>query len=797
MASHHDVVQRVLSLKSKLSNNPLPETSKVIRLLEKLSRLPVNVEVLQETRIGKCVNGLKKKCPEVAVYVKPLISSWKSLGPPRGRGLTLERHDKSPVRKDFPLTPIPWSPEKKIFPPFVPRKERQKEKDGRKEINLIHGDGDFKDKKKRERGINDSDRSLAKSRSDPKGTSKTLSSKSRELFEDSSSPTDEPSINKSHNSESYLVGRSNHGIKRRTEDLGKDKPKVKSRSETSSHPKKVVSKSNVFNDDNSSLFQPDTHNSERKSSKQVREVSPVSGQNRKRQAMPSEAKVRKILEEEEDIYESQQVSKKPIEHKKKVPSLGGSDLDGKSSKVSSKTASKKVSSPGTEKVKSQTSRNKPTTKVPNRNHDLPDPSDDSRLDDVGEGKVEITYENTGLSFEDCLFGGGSPPVIKKPKKVTVTSGGKHSKERQRPAKQDGQTSTGERSVSEKRRRDRSEESASRRATKEELGGDVKPKKRKPTDQSGSSRNSEKRPPKESKQIESEVREASESEIDMSLPDIRPDYKPASRLPELKPSERRKTSDTNLAMQWGSKQTKTKVYSGKARKRHWNSLPSLQEICKEVIFDNIEALYDTGGVPFYIMEDILEKCNAQQLLKIEDYNPSYILESDHLWKRHAERTFKGAEQEEMESWRELYLRKNDEREYKLLAITANISASMAKKETGRLTKLAFVDRPVKPPRNVIRQQIRHGTSSSSLPHKAPQPRRDVIPGEEPSHRIIPDREPSSPVKRQRIISAKVYRSFSVTIFFSCQGGSADDAEDLEDDETSQQAEIDGDIQLLST
>lgn len=466
-------------------------------------------------------------------------------GPPRGRGLTLERHDKSPVRKDFPLTPIPWSPEKKIFPPFVPRKERQKEKDGRKEINLIHGDGDFKDKKKRERGINDSDRSLAKSRSDPKGTSKTLSSKSRELFEDSSSPTDEPSINKSHNSESYLVGRSkpvskeaidkkphkalqtvmkkktvssnvllndkicsgsHSGIKRRTEDLGKDKPKVKSRSETSSHPKKVVSKSNVFNDDNSSLFQPDTHNSERKSSKQVREVSPVSGQNRKRQAMPSEAKVRKILEEEEDIYESQQVSKKPIEHKKKVPSLGGSDLDGKSSKVSSKTASKKVSSPGTEKVKSQTSRNKPTTKVPNRNHDLPDPSDDSRLDDVGEGKVEITYENTGLSFEDCLFGGGSPPVIKKPKKVTVTSGGKHSKERQRPAKQDGKTSTGERSVSEKRRRDRSEESASRRATKEELGGDVKPKKRKPTDQSGSSRNSEKRPPKESKRIESEVRE---------------------------------------------------------------------------------------------------------------------------------------------------------------------------------------------------------------------------------------------------------------------------------------------------
>lgn len=32
------------------------------------------------------------------------------------------------------------------------------------------------------------------------------------------------------------------------------------------------------------------------------------------------------------------------------------------------------------------------------------------------------------------------------------------------------------------------------------------------------------------------------------------------------------------------------------------------------------LYETGGVPFEILEPVLERCTPEQLLRIEEYNP---------------------------------------------------------------------------------------------------------------------------------------------------------------------------------
>lgn len=817
MDSYHDVVQRVLWLKSKLSNNPLPETPKIIRLLEKLSKLPVNVEVLQETRIGKCVNGLKKKCPEVAVYVKPLINSWKSLvrtamieeerqaddgvqangevsdtneeeasppstpqaspnvdaeesddhrtsraftySPPAGQEnegsrSSQERHSKPPKLQQTPPTPVPWSPERKIFPPFVPKKEREK---GSEKDSLATKDSS-REKREKERG---------KSKSHTKSSSSSFSSKSVETVDGHSPPVQkmkgdhpERAEGKSKVLSKEAVDRKAHSLQtsqktkpvtsnvlmndklssgvKRTVRESKDKSRSKHQSQISHSKdlKRASAKPSTF-DDPTLLFQPDVHDPEKSSGQKVKRTS-SSGEQLKRKAHVVEEEDDEG-QEEADFHLSEKVHKKRLEHKKQAIS-SKTEVDRKPDK---RVSPKLANSSGSEKLsKSSTSKGKvkPSTKTKS-----PEPQDSSRLSDVSGDLEERTYENTGMSFEDCLFGG--PAIIKK-KKVSSPSGSKQSIQKQRPAKHDGKASSNKRSDGEKNKVERSSRD---HATRDKVGKDrpdEKSKKRKSNNDSSPYRNSE----KQSKENKIEMREASASEVDLSLPEIRPDYKPAPRLPEIKPADRKKSPESTSATQWlGSKQTKTKVYSGKARKRHWNSVPSLQNICKEVIFDNIEALYDTGGVPFYLMEDILEKCTPQQLLKIEDYNPDYILESDHLWKKHAERTFKGAERDEMESWRELYLRKNDEREYKLLAITANISAQMAKKDTGRLTKLAFVDKPVKPPRNVIRQQIRHGTSSSSTPAKAPRPRKE-IPGEESSHRVIPDREPSSPVKRQR--TAKV-------------------------------------------
>lgn len=37
-------------------------------------------------------------------------------------------------------------------------------------------------------------------------------------------------------------------------------------------------------------------------------------------------------------------------------------------------------------------------------------------------------------------------------------------------------------------------------------------------------------------------------------------------------------------------------------------------------DLFSVLYETGGVPFEILEPVLERCTPEQLLRIEEYNP---------------------------------------------------------------------------------------------------------------------------------------------------------------------------------
>ncbi|XP_072912829.1 elongin A, like isoform X4 [Hemitrygon akajei] len=92
--------------------------------------------------------------------------------------------------------------------------------------------------------------------------------------------------------------------------------------------------------------------------------------------------------------------------------------------------------------------------------------------------------------------------------------------------------------------------------------------------------------------------------------------------------------------------------------------------------------------------------------------SFIEQTDHLWMKHCKKDFKSEQPHEYESWRELYLRLYDEREHKLKILTQSISSAHANKPKGRQVKLAYVDTSAKPPRNVLRQQGKHGTIPSS-------------------------------------------------------------------------------------
>ncbi|XP_028279643.1 elongin A, like [Parambassis ranga] len=154
--------------------------------------------------------------------------------------------------------------------------------------------------------------------------------------------------------------------------------------------------------------------------------------------------------------------------------------------------------------------------------------------------------------------------------------------------------------------------------------------------------------------------------------------------------------------------KMQVYSG-AKTACLPTMMSLYQQCIRTLQNNINLLHETGGVPFEILEPVLERCTPEQLLRIEECNPIYIGLTDHLWEKHCQRDFKDFKLQEYESWKEMYIRMFEERERKLQRLTKTIISAHSKKPQGRQVKMAFIHTVAKPPRDVRIQQEIHGTA----------------------------------------------------------------------------------------
>uniref|UniRef100_A0A224Z650 Transcription elongation factor B polypeptide 3 n=1 Tax=Rhipicephalus zambeziensis TaxID=60191 RepID=A0A224Z650_9ACAR len=223
------------------------------------------------------------------------------------------------------------------------------------------------------------------------------------------------------------------------------------------------------------------------------------------------------------------------------------------------------------------------------------------------------------------------------------------------------------------------------------------------------------------------------EVSSMLPEIQPVYKPLPhRLFDEPPSKPPKKSLTNeeAIIFTSSRKDRTQVYSGR-RNCFLPEVPTLHEACLKVLMDNIEGMAYTGGVPYDILKPVLERCTPKQLYTLEDYNPYLLDDTDELWQAHCTREFKSSCPDAGETWRELYLKKFDEREEKFKSLTATISASMAKATPVRQTKLAYVDTVAKPPRNVARQQAKHGTGLQAAIPVRPSDRLSSRPASSPS------------------------------------------------------------------
>ncbi|KAM3595923.1 uncharacterized protein V6R79_005354 [Siganus canaliculatus] len=202
--------------------------------------------------------------------------------------------------------------------------------------------------------------------------------------------------------------------------------------------------------------------------------------------------------------------------------------------------------------------------------------------------------------------------------------------------------------------------------------------------------------------------------EIPLPAIQPNYRPLPSI-DITPlsPQRRKVpvcNDEEDAGFTGKRfNSKMVVYSG-SKTAYLPRMMTLYEQCIRVLQNNIDSIAEVGGVPFEILEPVLERCTPEQLYRIEQSNQWFTEDSDELWMRHCHRDFKRESPQEYESWREMYLRLHDEREERLRLLTQNISSAHANKPKGRQVKMAFVNSVAKPPRDVRRRQERFGTTS---------------------------------------------------------------------------------------
>ncbi|XP_053719338.1 elongin-A [Synchiropus splendidus] len=213
-----------------------------------------------------------------------------------------------------------------------------------------------------------------------------------------------------------------------------------------------------------------------------------------------------------------------------------------------------------------------------------------------------------------------------------------------------------------------------------------------------------------------VAEAVPSLPEIPLPAIQPNYRPLPSidLTPLSPQRRKGpifTEEEDAGFTGKRFNSKMVVYSG-SKTAYLPRMMTLYEQCIRVLQNNIDSIAEVGGVPFDILEPVLERCTPEQLFRIEQSNQWFTEDSDDLWMRHCKRDFKRESPQEYESWREMYLRLYEEREARLKMLTQNISSAHANQPKRRQAKIAFVNSVAKPPRDVRRRQEKFGTSNGS-------------------------------------------------------------------------------------
>uniref|UniRef100_A0A2K6L798 Elongin A2 n=1 Tax=Rhinopithecus bieti TaxID=61621 RepID=A0A2K6L798_RHIBE len=115
-------------------------------------------------------------------------------------------------------------------------------------------------------------------------------------------------------------------------------------------------------------------------------------------------------------------------------------------------------------------------------------------------------------------------------------------------------------------------------------------------------------------------------------------------------------------------------------------------CVRVLRNNPYALRDVGGVPYSVLEPLLE-----------GWTHALFGDTDELWRIHCLQDFKEEKPQAHESWRELYRRLRDSREQRLRLVTTKIRSARENKPSGRQTKMICFNSVAKTPYDASRRQ----------------------------------------------------------------------------------------------
>ncbi|NXV77539.1 ELOA1 protein, partial [Atlantisia rogersi] len=681
----------------------------LLKSLKRLSELPITVDILVETGVGKTVNSLRKH-ELVGDFAKNLVSRWKKLVPvsqePDRNNLDSEdrdcersssskRHQESSLREDEdPDQEYPEHFQPSCSQSYSPdhREKKSKRYPRPERAHETYGYSSHEGKSwGRSSPVLSSDQEYSDY---GQAVSPEPSESPQDMYTDpyASEEQEEPAVfNRKAASKGPSFQEKLGGGREKNPSEFCDKGNVsRSKEHKSSHKKQRL---DGRGEDRT--FSPERlHKSSFK--EQLRET-PVAGGSKEKQRMSDGAKKEKNRESSTPRKEKSHLLPhldESLDNHVKKPK----HRDSEKGKLEKPKLSLETSNPEREKRKAEPdssnrmkekggSGNLKSSEGKRKVSDM-DKKSTGLSSNSGEGEAEDEFEQPTMSFESYLSYDQPQKKKKKVVKPSVSAGEKdrgHSKQNGSKASTNSSTSS----------------------------------RKSPSHKRTSEKRAEKGP--ESPKPKRIILDVVPTLPDIPLPPIQANYRPLPSIESITCSQTKRKAvsspveESEAGFTGRRLNSKMQVYSG-SKTAYLPKMMSLYQQCIRVLSNNIDSIFEVGGVPFTVLEPVLEKCTPEQLYRIEECNHVLIEDTDQLWHNHCLRDFKNEKPEEFESWREMYLRLHDAREQRLLMLARNIGSAHANKPKGRVAKMAFVNSAAKPPRDVRRRQEKFGTGGPLLPGK---------------------------------------------------------------------------------